>query len=83
MNLARDVERKLVAIADQHSEFDSALRRAADWMEKAREVIRGRSGSGSGSGSGSDGEADSGRPAIEQHLKAIQVGTLLNRGHLV
>ncbi|XP_043244080.1 nesprin-1-like [Amphibalanus amphitrite] len=70
VNLARDVERKLVAIADQHSEFEGALRRAADWMEEAREVIRGRSGSGSGSGS--DGEPDSGRQGVEQHLKAIQ-----------
>ncbi|XP_043237695.1 nesprin-1-like isoform X2 [Amphibalanus amphitrite] len=68
VNLARDVERKLVAIADQHSEFEGALRRAADWMEEAREVIRGRSGSGSGS----DGEPDSGRQGVEQHLKAIQ-----------
>ncbi|KAK3865215.1 hypothetical protein Pcinc_029165 [Petrolisthes cinctipes] len=62
INMAKDVLRKVEASFDQHRQYETYLKKAREWIDNARMVVR----------DCLDMSPDSGKESIERHLEIIQ-----------
>lgn len=62
VNMAKDVLRKVEASHDQHRQYENNLKKAREWIDNARMVVR----------DCIDMSPDSGKESIERHLDMIQ-----------
>lgn len=62
VNLAKDVLKKVETNHDQHVEYNTGLKKARDWIENAREIIR----------TSSESSSVSNKEVLQQRLRQIQ-----------